>query len=107
VLDSLGLAPPKCWVNGSTRELVGSALQVARALKLDFRGVNVDRVGSTDSQPFKDANIPVLCLHSLTQETWTVINGNRDIWSAVSWKDYYETHKFVSALLSYFDRTLR
>jgi hypothetical protein len=28
------------------------------------------------------------------------------VWSAVSWKDYYDTHKLVSALLRYFDDTL-
>lgn len=106
VMDSLGLTPTKCWVNGSTKELVNSASRVAAALKLDFRGVNVDQVGTTDSQPFKDAHIPVLCLHSVTQETWTVINGNRDVWSAISWKDYYDTHKFISALLNYLDQTL-
>jgi hypothetical protein len=78
----------------------------SRALKLDFRGVNVDRVGTTDSQSFKEANSPVLCLHSVTQETWPVINGSRDVWSAVSWSDYYDTHRFVSALLRYLDETL-
>ena len=106
VMDSLGLTPTKCWVNGSTKELVSFASRLAAALKLDFRGVNVDRVGTTDSQPFKEAHIPVLCLHSVTQETWTVVNGRRDVWSAVSWKDYYDTHKFISALLNYLDQVL-
>jgi hypothetical protein len=106
VMDSLGLTSTKCWVNGSTKELVDTAARVAGAMKLDFRGVNVDRVGTTDSQPFKEAHIPVLCLHSVTQETWPVINGSRDVWSAVSWSDYYDTHRFVSALLRYFDETL-
>ena len=106
IMDSLGLTPTKCWVNGSTKELVDTAARVAGALKLDFRGVNVDRVGTTDSQPFKEAHIPVLCLHSVTQETWRVINGSRDVWSAVSWNDYYDSHRLVSALLRYFDETL-
>ena len=106
VMDSLGLTPTKCWVNGSTRELVDIAASVAGALKLDFRGVNVDGVGTTDSQPFKEAHIPVLCLHSVTQETWQVVNGSRDVWSAVSWSDYYDSHKLVAALLRYLDRTL-
>jgi hypothetical protein len=106
ILDSLGLTSTKCWVNGSTKELVGAAARVAGALKLDFSGVNVDRVGTTDSETFKDAHIPVLSLHSVTQQTWRVINGSRDIWSAVSWRDYYDTHRFVSALLRYFDETL-
>jgi hypothetical protein len=105
-VDSVGLTPTKCWPNGSTEELMQAALRVARAMKLDFSGVDVDRVGTTDSQTFKDAHMPVLSLHSVTQETWGVINGNRDVWPAVSWKDYYDTHRLVSALLMYLDREL-
>ena len=75
-------------------------------MKLDFRGVNFDQVGTTDSQPFKDSNIPVLSLHSVTQETWTVINGSKDVWSSVSWSDYYNTHRLISALIRYLDETL-
>ena len=106
ILDSLGLTPTKCWPNGSSKELVTAAARVADALRLDFGGVNVDGVGTTDSEPFKDAHIPVLTLHSVTQETWKVINGDRDVWKAVSWKDYYDTHRLVSALLVYLDKTL-
>jgi hypothetical protein len=32
----------------------------SRAMKLDFGGVNVDEAGTTDSQPFKAAGMPVL-----------------------------------------------
>jgi hypothetical protein len=106
IMDSLGLTATKCWVNGSAKELVDAAARLAGALKLDFQGVNMDRVGTTDSQPFKDANIPVLSLHSVTQETWGVINGRRDVWPAVSWRDYYDTHRFISALVRYLDETL-
>ena len=106
ILDSLGLTPTKCWVNGSTKELVEKAAGLANALKLDFSGVNVERVGATDSKPFKEAHIPVLCLHSVTQQTWKIINGSRDVWGSVSWNDYYDSHRFVSALLRYFDEQL-
>jgi hypothetical protein len=57
-MDSLGLTPTKYWPNGSTKELADAAARVAYALHLDFRGVNVDQVGTTDSQMFKDAHIP-------------------------------------------------
>jgi len=106
ILDSLGLTPTKCWVHGSTKDLVIAANRVAASMKLDFQEVDVEKVGTTDSQPFLQAHIPVLCLHSVTPETWKVINGSRDVWSAVSWKDYYDSHKLVSALLRYFDETL-
>ena len=106
IMDSLGLTPTKCWVHGSSKELVNAASAVAASLKLDFSGVNVDQVGTTDSQPFKDANIPVLCLHSVTQETWKLINGPQDVWKVVSWRDYYDSYRLITVLLAYLDRTL-
>lgn len=105
-MDSLGLTTTKFWPNGSDRELAQAAANVAQALQVDFRGVDVDRIGSTDSATFKRAGIPVLSLHSVNQETWRIINSNRDVWPSVAWKDYYDTHRLVSALLVYLDRTL-
>jgi hypothetical protein len=106
MIDSIGLTPTKYWPNGSTPELVAEAEVVARALKLDFSGVNVDQRATTDSESFRKAQIPVLSLHSVTAETFGVINGSRDMWSAVSWKDYYDSYRLISTLLVYLDRKL-
>lgn len=105
-MDSLGLTPTKCWTNGSTRELIIAASRVAEALRLDFRGVNVDGVGTTDSETFRHAGIPVLSLHSVTQATWGLINNKHDVWAAVSWRDYCDSYQLISALLAYLDQTL-
>ena len=105
-MDSLGLTATKFWPHGSTKDLAIAAAAVAQALQLEFRGVNVDEVGTTDSQVFKDAGIPVLSLHSVTQETWSTVNGGKDVWQAVSWKDYYDSHRLISALLVYLDGRL-
>jgi Zn-dependent M28 family amino/carboxypeptidase len=105
-MDSLGLTPVKFWPNSSNEELARMGARLARSMKLDFQGVNVDRVGTTDSMTFHKAGIPVLSLHSVTQQTWESINSSSDVWTLLSWKDYYDTHRFVSALLTYFDQTL-
>lgn len=105
-MDSLGLTPTKVWPNSSNTKLMELAWSVASAMKLEFSGVNVDRVGSTDSKTFHDARIPVFSLHSVTQETWKLINSPKDVWRSVSWKDYYDSHRFVSALLIYLDQKL-
>ena len=105
-MDSLGLTYTKCWPNSSSNELIALAVQLARAMSLEFSGVNFDAVGSTDSMTFHRAGIPVLSLHSATQETWRLINSPRDVWQSLSWKDYYETHRFVSALLVFLDQKL-
>jgi hypothetical protein len=106
VMDSLGLTPTKCWAHGSTNELITAAAAVAFTLKLQFTGMNMEKVGTTDSQPFQEAHIPVLCLHSVTPETLRIINGKDDDWARVSWKDYYDSYRLISALLSYLDQTL-
>lgn len=105
-LDSLGLSATKFWPNSSTKELVTMGARLASAMQLGFAGVNVDAVGTTDSATFHQAGIPVLSLHSVTQETWKLINSKRDVWSALQWKDYYDTHRFISALLNYLDQKL-
>lgn len=105
-MDSLGLGPIKYWPNGSDNGLAQLAANMAFSLKLSFEGINVDRVGSTDSQIFHLSKIPTLSLHSVTQATLPFINSKKDVWSALSWSDYYETHRFVSALLIYLDQKL-
>jgi hypothetical protein len=105
-IDSIGLTPTKCWPNGSTKELVNDAIAVATALNLRFDGVNVEGVATTDSAVFMEAHIPVLSIHSVTQQTFDRINNKHDVWSAVSWQDYYDTHRLLSALLVYLDQNL-
>jgi hypothetical protein len=105
-MDSLGLTPTKVWVNSSNQDLVRMALTLARAMHLDFAGSNVDGIGTTDSMTFHQAGIPTLSLHSVTTETWNLINSKKDVWASLSWKDYYDTHRFVSALLTYMDEKL-
>jgi len=87
--------------------LITLAAQLAHAMKLEFKGVNGDpSAGSTDSINFHRAGLPVLSLHSVTQETLQLINSPRDVWASLSWKDYYDSHRFVSALLVFLDQKL-
>jgi hypothetical protein len=105
-MDSLGLTSTKVWPNSSTPELMNAAARLAASMKLPIAGVNVDGAGTTDSMVFKQAGMPVLSLHSVTQETWKLINSKHDVWKTISWSDYYDSHRFISALLVYLDETL-
>jgi len=105
-MDSLGLTSTKVWPNSSTNELMNAAAILAASMKLPLAGVNVDAAGTTDSMVFKQAGMPVLSLHSVTQETLPLINSKKDVWKSLSWQDYYDTHRFISALLVYLDETL-
>lgn len=105
-LDSLGLSPTKYWPSNSSKTLAGMAAALAEAMQLRFIGIDADAIGRSDSFVFHQAGIPVLSLHSVTQQTWTVINSKRDVWESLQWNDYYDTHRFVSALLVYLDQKL-
>jgi hypothetical protein len=105
-MDSLGLTSTKWWPNSSNKDLALKAAQIAHAMNVGFAGVNVDQIGTTDSFTFHKAGIPVLSLHSITQQTYPKINSSGDVWTAVSWKDYYDTHRLISALLVYLDQTI-
>ena len=88
------------------KELVIDAAIMAKALGLDFQGVNLGNIATTDSEPFQKSKIPVLSLHSVTGETLRLINSSSDVWKIVSWQDYYDSHKLISALLVYLDGKL-
>jgi hypothetical protein len=104
-MDSLGLTPTKIWVSHSDSKLIQITAGIASVMDLDLKGVNADRVGSTDSWSFKRAKIPVLSLHSVTQETLELINTKRDVWSALSWNDYYDSYRLITTLLMYLDES--
>ena len=105
-LDCLGLSPTKVWVKGSDRKLVAMLRGVAKALNLSLEGVNVDYVGTDDSQSFARRKIPSISIHSLTQETLPILHSIRDNLDAIRRGDYYDTYRLVAAYLPYLDNVL-
>ncbi|MGH9580104.1 MAG: M28 family metallopeptidase, partial [Terriglobales bacterium] len=55
-LDTLGLSPTKVWVSRADRGLAVALRTVAQAMNLPLQGVNVEKVGSTDSESFASHN---------------------------------------------------
>lgn len=106
-MDSLGVGVTKMEVNRSDPELVCNALEAARLLALPLQGMNVDRVGMTDSQSFRARGIQSLSIHSIDQEHVPVLNGPLDRLEEVDRDHLYTTYKLVAALLSLLDTTLR
>ena len=105
-LECLGLTPPKVWVHRSTPLLVNRLLAVANATKIQLQGVDVDRVGDDDTHPFVSRKIPVISIHSLTQETLGILHSNRDRLEAVQKQNYYDAYKLASFYLAYLDQSL-
>lgn len=104
-MDTLGLGPTEIWVSHADKTLVRALEAVAQALNLPLRGMNVERVGETDSESFARYNIPRITVHSLTQETWPILHSSRDRLDAIRADDYYDTYKLLVGYLIFLDQT--
>jgi len=72
---------------------------------MPISGVDVDRIGSTDSVQFAALNIPSITIHSLTQETWNqrILHTAKDRITAIRMDDYYQTYRLLSGYLAFLD----
>jgi hypothetical protein len=78
----------------------------AGAVKLPVSGVNVDNVGSTDSESFREKKIPAITIHSLTSQTLPILHSVKDRIEAVHTDEYYRTYRLVLAYLAVLDENL-
>jgi Iap family predicted aminopeptidase len=106
-LDTLGLSPTKVWVHNADKNLVAALAAVASALKLPASEMDVEKVGSADSESFAGKHIPRITIHSLTQKTLPILHTNEDTLEKLHPDEYYDTYKLVSGYLAYLDETLQ
>jgi putative aminopeptidase FrvX len=102
-LECLGLTPTKVWLPRSTPELVTRLRETASAIGMSIQGVSLDRVGDDDTHPFVAAHIPVISIHSVTQETWKILHSPFDRLDAIRLGDYYDSYRLVAYYLAYLD----
>ncbi len=102
-LERLGLTPPKVWVHRSTPILVARLVEIANAVHIPSQAVNVEKVGDDDTHPFFSNKIPVISIHSITQNTWGVIHSERDNIEAVHPDVYYDAYRLLAFYLAYLD----
>jgi aminopeptidase-like protein len=102
-LECLGMTPVKVWTHRSTPALVNRLLEIASAIKMTLEGVNVEKVGDDDTHPFADAKLPVITIHSITQDTLSILHSSRDQVSAIQPDEYYDAYRLVTFYLAYLD----
>jgi hypothetical protein len=105
-LDSLGLGPTEVWATHADKTLLDALALVAAASKLPVSAMNVDQVGSADSESFAPYHIPRITLHSVTQKTWPVLHSVRDKMDAIKMKEYYDSYHLIAGYLAYLDGAL-
>jgi Iap family predicted aminopeptidase len=105
-LDTLGLGMPQVWLSHSDRNLANWLARVAKQLDIPLGVVNVDRVGTTDSESFREKQIPAITVHSVTQETLRVLHSPQDKIEAMQMEPYYQTYKLLISYLAALDQIL-
>ena len=105
-LDTLGLGPTEVWVSHGDKRLVMALNAVAQAVSLPLTGMNVDGVGSSDSESFAKLKIPSLTVHSVTQNTLRVLHSTRDNLDAIRMNDYYDSYRLLAGYLTFLDSYL-
>ncbi len=104
-LECLGAAGPKVWSSHATPVLLTKLEQVARSIAIPLEGVNVENIGVDDSSSFRAAKIPVLTLHSVTQQTLHLLHSTSDNLSAIRMEDYSAAYKLAAYYLAFLDET--
>ncbi len=105
-LDSLGLSTTEVWASHADKVLLNALAAVASSTKLPVSAVNVEQVGTTDSESFARFHVPRITLHSVTQGTLSILHSPSDKLKAVNLDDYYDSYHLIAAYLAYLDGVL-
>ncbi len=105
--DSLGLGPTKVWASHADKVLLDALTTTATSANLPLAAANVDNLGTADSESFARCQIPRITLHSVTQQTWSILHSPFDKVTAIKMGDYYESYKLAAWYLAYLDDVLK
>jgi hypothetical protein len=105
-MDTLGLGPTETWLSHADPYLAAVLGAVAKSLSLPLGVVNVDGLGSSDSEEFARRKIPRITIHSVTQQTWPILHSPQDNLKAVHLDDYYDSYRLIEGYLVYLDGAL-
>ena len=105
--DSLGLGPTEVWASHADKVLLDPLAAVAAESKLPVSAMNVENLGTADSESFAPYHIPRVTLHSLTQDTWPILHSPRDKLAAIRMDDYYDSYRLIAEYLAYLDSVLK
>jgi len=104
--DSLGLGPTEVWASHADKVLLDALTSVAAASKLPVTTMNVDNFATADSESFVRYQVPRITLHSVTQQTWSILHSPSDKMAAIKMNDYYDSYKLIAEYLAYLDDAL-
>ncbi len=105
--DSLGLGPTKVWASHADPTLLDALTAAAKSDHLPLATENVDNGATADSESFARYQIPRITLHSVTEQTWSILHSPLDRMAAIKMNDYYESYKLIAGYVAYLDDALK
>lgn len=105
-LECLGLESMAVWVKRSDKALWEAMLRASAVTGLPVRGVDMQGVAGSDAGPFLKLKIPVLEIHSFTQDKVNRLHTFLDNLISVNWKEYYDSYTLIATFLAYLDMKL-
>jgi hypothetical protein len=102
-MDTLGLDDTKVWLSRADPLLAKWLAATASSMKVPVAAVNVEQVGSTDSEQFRAKKIPAITVHSITQGTWHILHSPLDTIKQINMDAYYRTYRLVLGYLQVLD----
>ena len=104
-LECLGLSSTEVWVHVADKSLLSDLDRLSGAMHAPLAGVDIQKVGNDDTQPFRAKKIPTITIHSLTQATLPILHSNKDKLSAVDVDRLYESYRLIAEYLALIDQT--
>jgi Peptidase family M28 len=104
--DTLGLGPTEVWASHADAPLLNALARITSTMKLPVAVMNVDDIGTADSESFAEFKIPRVTIHSLTLKTLPILHSDRDRIDAIKMDDYYNTYRLMAGYLVFLDTQL-
>src|SRR6185437_16898301 len=92
------------WTSHSEAILVRMLVALAQSMKLPLGGVNVERVGTTDSESFARYHIPRMTITAISQESWPLLHSKKDNIKAINPDLYYDSYRMIAPYLVLLDQ---
>lgn len=105
-LECLGASPPKVWASRADKRLLALYSHLAPSVGIKAEASNVERIGDDDRHPFLDAKIPVITIHSITQDTFPILHTPADNLKAIHATDYYDAYRLTANYLALLDQAI-
>ena len=102
-LECLGMNITEVWASHSDPKLLNELAAVSKAMKIDVKAVNVEKVGTADSESFAALKIPRTTIHSVDQKTLSVLHSDQDTMKAIHPDLYYDSYRLIAGYLAVVD----